>query len=81
MMTKTFMIYSPDYDEACGACYRINQRLVRLSITDFDDCFFFDAEDTFDFPSKHNRISRILTTDAIEKHGLYGGDYIEFYCK
>ena len=38
-MTKTFMVYSPDYDEACGACYRINQRLVRLSITDFDDCF------------------------------------------
>ena len=41
--------------------------------------FDFNYLDEFDGPSKHNRISRLLTDSAIEKHNLDRYMYIGCY--
>jgi hypothetical protein len=77
-MTKTFIIYSCYWHDDGYYDYNIHSKIV-LTADDFYDEFFFDNEEHFDEPSKHNRVSRILTNDAIKKYNLDDNMYIQFY--
>ena len=62
---------------------RFNELMVKKPIKsytdDFVDEFDFKYLDEFDEPSKHNRISRLLTDSAIDKHNLDRYMYIGCY--
>lgn len=77
--TKTFGIYSCYFDENCMGWDITFHSKVNLSVDDFVDEFDFNYLDEFDEPSKHNKISRLLTDSAIEKHNLDRYMYIGCY--